>query len=77
MNEEIEKLIKINQELEEKIKIKNKEINEYKAREETIKKKNIDLENERDTLNFLMKEKVNEFENYKKDILQSRNDLKK
>ena len=38
MNEEIEKLIKINQELEEKIKIKNKEINEYKTREETIKK---------------------------------------
>ena len=77
MNEEIEKLIKINHELEEKIKIKNKEINEYKAREETIKKKNFDLENERDTLNFLMKEKENEFENYKKEILQSRNDLKK
>ena len=77
MNEEIEKLIKINHELEEKIKIKNKEINEYKIREETIKKKNIDLENERDTLNFLMKEKENEFENYKKEILQSRNDLKK
>jgi hypothetical protein len=77
MNEEIEKLIKINHELEEKIKIKNKEINEYKIREETIKKKNIDLENERDNLNFLMKEQVNEFENYKKEILQSRNDLKK
>ena len=32
-------------------------IDSHDKQEETIKKKNIDLENERDTLNFLMKEK--------------------